>query len=158
MTLDFVYVRRRVETGTRLPTAVAGGLLDPGAGERLACLRQIFDAVGYTGPAARAALGAELGPSYRRADLPLYLERLTAATPLNTLIKVFGLFLWVDEAELRAAVAPLEPDELVALGVVERSGHRVRAAVGCRPGAISCSLTIATMPRPRIRAGTMSWV
>lgn len=130
MTLDFVYVRRRVETGTRLPTAVAGGLLDPGAGERLACLRQIFDAVGYTGPAARAALGAELGPSYRRADLPLYLERLTAATPLNTLIKVFGLFLWVDEAELRAAVAPLEPDELVALGVVERSGHRVRAAVG----------------------------
>src|SRR2546429_340771 len=24
MTLDFVYVRRRVETGTRLPTAVAG--------------------------------------------------------------------------------------------------------------------------------------
>src|SRR3989440_38649 len=130
MTLDFVYVRRRVETGTRRPTAVAQGPADPGASERLACLRQIFDAVGYTGPAARAALGAELGPSYRRADLPLYLERLTAATPLNTLIKVFGLFLWVDEAELRAAVAPLEPDELVALGVVERSGHRVRAAVG----------------------------
>src|SRR2546429_845554 len=95
MTLDFVYVRRRVETGTRLPTAVAGGLLDPGAGERLACLRQIFDAVGYTGPAARAALGAELGPSYRRADLPLYPARLTPPTPPHTLLKLFGLFLWV---------------------------------------------------------------
>src|SRR5260370_17879284 len=126
LALYLVYVGRRAETGTSLPTAIPGARLDPGASERLAGLRQIFDAVGSTGPAARAALGAELGPSYRRVDLPLYLERLTTATPLNTLIKVFGLFLWIHEAELRAAVGPLDPAELVALGLLGPTRPRLR--------------------------------
>src|SRR5260370_39205093 len=115
LALYLVYVGRRAETGTSLPTAIPGARLDPGASERLACLRQIFDAVGYTGPAARAALGAELGPSYRRVDLPLYLERLTTATPLNTLIQGFGLFLWIYGPALPAALGPLQPDALGAL-------------------------------------------
>jgi SAM-dependent methyltransferase len=119
-----------VETGTTSATAITRGARGPEATAQLVRLRQIFEAVGYTGPAARAALGAELGPSYRRVDLPLYLERLATPTPLNTLIKLFGLFLPVDEAELAAAVAPLEPAHLVALGVVERSAGRARAAVG----------------------------
>jgi len=116
-------------TGTGLPLAIARGL-PPDARRRLARLREIFDAVGYMGPAARAALGAELGPSYRRVDLPLYLQRLAARTPLNTLIKLFGLYLWVDESELVAAVEPLEPDDLIALGLIERSDRQVRAVVG----------------------------
>src|SRR2546421_10949634 len=100
MTLDFVYVRRRVETGTRLPTAVAGGLLDPGAGERLACLRQIFDAVGYTGPAAPAAPRAGLGPPHRRGGLSPFPGRPTPANPPHTPLKNFGALPSGDEAPL----------------------------------------------------------
>lgn len=119
-----------METGITPAIRFADGPPDSDASDRLLRLRQVFDAVGYTGAAAYQALGAELGPNHRRMDLPLYLRRLAAPAPLHTLIKLFGLYLWVPEAELRQVVAPLEPEELVALGLVERGPLGVRAAVG----------------------------
>ena len=117
-------------TDTTSQTPLAEALSEPTARERLGQLRRLFDSIGYTGPATRAALGPEFGSAYRRMDGPLYLARLAAPTPLNTLIKLFGFYLWVDEEEVRAATAPIAPSELVSLGLVERSGRRFRATVG----------------------------
>lgn len=77
----------------------------------------------------RKALGAEIGPAHLRKDLPLYLRRLAAPTPLHTLIKLFSLGQWIGEAEAAAAVAPVPLGDLTAAGLVERGPFGVRALV-----------------------------
>jgi methylase of polypeptide subunit release factors len=93
-------------------------------------LKAVFERHGYAGPAAREALGAELGPSYLRLDLPLYLRRLAEPRPLHTLIKLFGLFEPVCERDAEAAFLPLGLEAVAAMGLVERRGSEVHARVG----------------------------
>jgi SAM-dependent methyltransferase len=108
---------------TRIP-------LDPDISEDLARLRDVIAGHGFLGGAARKALGAEIGPAHVRKDLPLYLRRLAAPTPLNTLIKLFSLDRVVSETDARGAIAPLSLDGVIAAGLLERREGGVSARVG----------------------------
>ncbi|HEX9243771.1 MAG TPA: methyltransferase [Anaeromyxobacter sp.] len=93
-------------------------------------LKTVFTQHGYLGPEAMAALGGAFGESHRRVDLPLYLRRLATPRPLHVLIRLFGLFAPVNEAEARGALAPLTPEGLERAGLVERCDGQLRAKVG----------------------------
>jgi SAM-dependent methyltransferase len=93
-------------------------------------LRSVLERNGYLGPEARDVLGVPLGTEPLRLDLPLYERRLAASRPLHTLVKLFGLYLGVDEADARAAFAPLSVDDFVGMGLVERDDGRIRPCVG----------------------------
>jgi len=93
-------------------------------------LKAILAGHGYLGPEALAALGGPLAGAHRRVDLPVYLRRLPPGAPLSALVRLFGLFAPVGEREAREAVAPIELDEVEAMGLVARRGREVQARCG----------------------------
>lgn len=92
-------------------------------------LREVLAGHGFLGDAVREAVGARIGPAHLRKDLPLYLRRLAAKTPLHTAIKLFGIGQWVEEAAAAEAVAPIALDRLVAAGLLEAGPRGVRCRV-----------------------------
>ena len=94
----------------------------------IATLRSILDRHGFTGAAVGEAIGSPLfGSAHLRDDLPIYLRRIDAPTPLNTLIKLFVLDRSVDESRARQAVAPLELDDVRDMGLIEDGPRGIRA-------------------------------
>jgi hypothetical protein len=94
-------------------------------------LRAVLDGHGFTGTGVVDALGPALASTraHMRDDLPLYLRRVSAPTPLNTLIKLFVLDRSVDEARAAAAFAPLDLDAIRELGLIEDGPRGVRAGL-----------------------------
>ena len=105
-------------------------MLDPGRLDGIARLRSALEAHGYLRPEATQALHVPFGSEPRRVDLPLYLRRLAAPTPLHALIKLFGLHVPVSEAQARAALAPLTLEAAEELGIVTRVLGEVHPRVG----------------------------
>lgn len=105
-------------------------MLDPERHDDIARLRSALEAHGYLRPEAAEALGVPFGSEPRRVDLPLYVRRLAAPTPLNALIKLFALHVPVPDAEARAALAPLPLDAAQELGVVACLRGEVHPRVG----------------------------
>jgi hypothetical protein len=114
----------------RAPAAFAGPL-NAADVSRIAEFRRLLDRHEFAGEAVPAALGAALpiGKFHYRDDLPVYLRRLAARTPINTLIKLFVLDQPIDDALVRDAIAPLDVEDLGRLGLVEDDAHGVRATV-----------------------------
>lgn len=92
-------------------------------------LREVLASHGFLGDAVRDAVGARIGADHLRRDLPLYLRRLGALTPINTLIKLLTLGLWVEERAAEAALSPVAVDDLVAARLLERGPQGVRGLV-----------------------------
>ncbi len=105
-------------------------MLDHELRGEIARLRSALESRGYLRPEAAQAIGVPIGDDPRRIDLPLDLRRLDKSSPLHTLIRLFALHVPVEEADARVALQPLELDEAVALGVVERRGGLVVPSVG----------------------------
>lgn len=97
----------------------------------IATLRSVLERHGYTGSAVLDALGAPLAStrSHMRDDMPLYLRRVAAPTPINTLIKLFVLDRSVDESRAAEAFAPLDIDDVRDLGLIADGPRGVRACV-----------------------------
>lgn len=109
--------------------AVFDGPLDASNASTLAALRDALDTHGFTAGGGIDALGPPLpsGKAHLRDDLPFYLRRLEAPTPINTLVKLFMLDRTVDEAAAAAAFAPLDVDAVRDLGLLERAARGIRA-------------------------------
>lgn len=91
-------------------------------------LRSVLERHGFTGTAVVDALGTALfNKAHQRDDLPLYLRRVAAPTPINTLVKLFVLDRSVDPARAAAAFAPIDLDDLRDLGLIEDGPRGVRA-------------------------------
>lgn len=90
-------------------------------------LRAVLDQHGFTGTAVVDALGLPFGKSHLRDDMPLYLRRLAAPTPINTLVKLFVLDRSVDESRAAAAFAPLDLDQIRDIGLIEDGPRGIRA-------------------------------
>ena len=116
---------------TAAAAPVFAGPLDTRNRDAISAFRRVLDTHGFAGAAVPAALGGTMRSDFHlRVDLPLYLRRLAAPAPLNTLIKLFVLDQWVEEGEARRALAPLEVDDVRALGLVDLDASRgVRAVV-----------------------------
>jgi SAM-dependent methyltransferase len=104
-------------------------MLDAGREDLIAGLRAVLDVHRYAGPEATQALGAPIGSEHRDVDRPLYLRRLEAPRPLNTLIRMFALHQAAREGEARSAFAPLPLEELAELGLVQLEPGWVRPLV-----------------------------
>jgi hypothetical protein len=94
-------------------------------------LRSVLDRHGFTTGGVIDALGSALpfNKSHMRDDMPLYLRRVAAPTPINTLVKLFVLDRSVDEARAAAAFAPLDLDAVRDLGLIEDGPRGVRACL-----------------------------
>lgn len=116
-------------TAVTATPAVFDGPLSIANPSALAALRKVLDRHGYTSPAALAALGPPLpfGSGHRRDDVPCYLRRLEAPTPLNTLIRLFVLGCSVARELAAEAFAPLGLDEVIEIGVIESGPDGIRA-------------------------------
>ena len=92
-------------------------------------LRSVLDRHGFTSGAVVEALGSALpfGKAHQRDDLPLYLRRLSAPTPINTLVKLFVLDRSVDAGRASQAFAPIDLDDLRDFGLLEEGPRGVRA-------------------------------
>lgn len=113
------------------PAVVFAGPLTITDRAAAATLRAVLARHGFLGAAVNDAFGAALpfNKFHLRDDLPLYLRRLAANTPINTLVKLFVLDRWVDEAAAAEAVAPLDLDELRAMGLIQHGPSGVRACL-----------------------------
>jgi len=93
-------------------------------------LREVFRRAGYT-EAALAKLFQ--GRNEQNVDLPVALLRTEASTSFNTLARLFALHLVVAEDGLRAAVAPVNLEQLFDTGMIERVPDGVRATAQLSP-------------------------
>jgi SAM-dependent methyltransferase len=112
-------------------TAVFEGPLNPADLRAVAEFRRMLDRYDFAGASVLAAFGGALpvGKFHYREDLPLYLRRLAAPTPINTLIKLFVLDQWLDETAVRHAIDPVAVDDLRGMGLIEDGPLGVRAQV-----------------------------
>ena len=99
----------------------------------VARFREVLDRAGYTAEHVRAALGHEGATRVRRTDVPVHRRRLTGATELETLLRIFWLGDDVERKEAARALRPLTPEALAALGLLETSAGGVRGSVRLVP-------------------------
>jgi len=116
---------------TSLPArgGTADGPLSIADASAIRQLRSILEQHGYTGTAVVDALGTALpfGKSHMRDDMPLYLHRLAAPSPINTLIKLFVLDRSVDASRAAQAFAPLDLDQVREIGLIEDGPRGIKA-------------------------------
>lgn len=97
-------------------------------------LRDRLAAVGYRADAVLEAVGGEgEGLAPRPAQVPLVLRRLPPGRPLSTLIRLFLLGLEVSRAEAAKALAPLRPERIARMGLVDVHGGTVSPAARLVP-------------------------
>lgn len=101
--------------------------------EGIARLRTALE--GFTADGVHGLLGLAGQAALARGDLAGVRRLVPAGERLGTLINLFLLGRRVDEAEARAALAPLPLQTAQAGGVVEVSGGSVRALLDIRPYA-----------------------
>jgi methylase of polypeptide subunit release factors len=90
---------------------------------------------GYIQPAlARTVELEDTGkPFDLRMDVIAVLQRTAEVTPYNTLVRLFVLARPVSEEEARAALAPVELEQLLALGLLRKSDGGIRAEAALLP-------------------------
>ena len=106
------------------------GLDDPGA---VSTLGTLLVAAGYTTDGLKERLGVDGELHARASDIPVYLQRVAEGKPLDTLIRLFFLGDPVSWRDAAAALPGLDPDRLVAAGVLEAPDDDVRATVRLVP-------------------------
>lgn len=96
-------------------------------------LRSALIRVGYDADTLLEALGADAHAALGRSE-PVPVRRAArAAGELGTLIRLLLLGDALPESEVAAALAPVELDQAVAAGLLEREGDQLRAALDLRP-------------------------
>jgi len=94
-------------------------------------LRRSLEAAGYTEAGiGRILLRRETGEP---RDLAVALRRTAGGTPFHTLVRLFMLAQAVPEDAVRAALAPVNLEGLVALGLLRRCPEGVRAEATLMP-------------------------
>jgi SAM-dependent methyltransferase len=119
--------------------------------EGIALLRQRLEEAGFTTAAVRDALATEVATGRDSAELPLYMHMLEGGGALATLIKLFLLDLDVPAADAEAALEGLPLERLGTMGVLDRHGDRVKAAIELVPTEdllIACDAFQKELTRP----------
>jgi SAM-dependent methyltransferase len=117
-------VTRSGETGVPLRADDTGTIED---------LRAALDRGGYTAAVLTELLGG--GKPFARdlAEIPYHRRLLPEGTPLKTIVELFLFGLPVAEDEAAAALEPLTPERLEALGLVVRADTQVESLVDLVP-------------------------
>jgi len=104
-------------------------------GEDLTPLARVLERHGYVGATLARLADLEVlgGRSEVDLDVAAILRRTAAPSPLNTLVRLFLLARSVSEEAARQALAPVDPDRLLAIGLLTRDVSGVRAEVALVP-------------------------
>ena len=101
--------------------------------EALKGVRAALDAAGYTRDNIRAALNTDQHLSALPGEVVVFERRLGGRTPLETLMKFFLIGSPVEASDLEASLPSVPAAELERLGLVERTGGRVRCPLRIIP-------------------------
>ena len=96
-------------------------------------LREVLAQADFTDRGVAQTLGGETIRSASSQDVPLLLRRTGRATPQDTLIRLFLIGVPVEADAASKAVAPMQLEEWVRLGLLELRGTSVVAAVQLVP-------------------------
>jgi methylase of polypeptide subunit release factors len=107
------------------------GPFQPELGVDLTPLQRALETHGYTEAAVSETVGS--GDAGGPADLHAALRRTDAATPYNTLVRLFVLARPVDEAAAQDALAPATLASLAEVGLLQREGDSIRAVAALIP-------------------------
>ena len=103
---------------------------DPDTPQRL---REVLAHADFTSRGIAQTLGAETVRSASSQDVPLLLRRTGGATPQETLIRLFFIGVPVDADAAAKAVAPMQLEEWVRLGLLELRGTSAVGSVQVMP-------------------------
>ena len=120
----------RILVGTEGSTQPTPSPEDIGA---LSTLGTLLVAAGYTAEGLKVQLGVEGELQARAADIPLHRQRVADGKPLDALIRLFFLGDRLSWQQAATALPGLDPDRLVAAGILEAVGDDVRATVRLVP-------------------------
>jgi methylase of polypeptide subunit release factors len=98
-------------------------------------LRGVLDDAGYSQKGVLESLGGESVVAALGGAVPLLLRQTSGGTARDTLIRLFLIGTAVDADAASKAVAPMKLDDWVELGLVQRQGTTVVAAVRLMPFA-----------------------
>ncbi len=117
--------------------------------EGITLLRAALERGEYTGEGFKRVLAEERNVREDPTALAAELRRLSADDPTATLIKLFHFGVGAGAAEAEAALAPLELDRLVAMGVLARTPAGVEPLMGISPisGIFIASDSFELIPR-----------
>lgn len=104
-------------------------------GGDLTRLRRAMEGHGYTAEALAqiAATGSPGDPLQSPWDIAAMLRRTGQETPLHTLVRLFVLARPVPAESARAALAPVDPEDLVDLGLLARDAAGLRSTLAVVP-------------------------
>lgn len=110
-------------------------------------LGTLLVAAGYTADGLKERLGADMNVRVLEA-------RLTDTSPLNTLIRLFLVGTPLSWQEVAKALPGLDPDRLVAAGVLEPAGEDLKATVRLVPAK---DVLVVHEPGAEPPPGPTSW-
>ena len=87
--------------------------------QRLAALRSVLVAAGFTPEGVLSAIGVKDSVSIKESDVLLLMQRTKAGTPLDTLIRLFLMEAPVDVSALQRAIEPMGCAEWAEMGLIE---------------------------------------
>lgn len=94
--------------------------------DEVARVRDLFEQAGYTVEGVRNLLGPVAGAALARDEIVPALRVSCGQTPLESLLRLFWL-------QVPVPASTLPTDDLIALGLAERSGDEVRARLHVEP-------------------------
>lgn len=106
---------------------------DAGADPMFVRLRASLERSHYGSDAVCELLGIKSGHSLSERDLPALLSLTAADTALNTLVRLFLIGVPVPIEQVRAASAPMSPEEWAAAGLVAIEGGDVAGRIKLVP-------------------------
>jgi hypothetical protein len=95
-------------------------------------LRRVLEDAGYTSSAVSATVGMD-NLTGRSCDRAVALRRTAAASPYNTLIRLFLMCQPAAEDAVQAALAPMDPKPLFEVGLLTRVAGGIKAQAALLP-------------------------
>ncbi len=114
--------------------------------DRIRRFRADLDRLGFVGQRIDAGDGSS--PSFSPEERPRLLRRTDSTDPLAVLIRLFQLGGTVDPSRLAEAIAPADPADWAALGLIEQEGEGEGKGVRARLSLTSFSETVFAHDSP----------
>lgn len=109
-----------------------GGPFRLDQGDNLTALRRVLEEAGYVESALAKTVVMDAATG-RPSDISVVLRRTAESSPYNSLIRLFLLARAVPEETARVALAPMDLEPLLSVGLLRRGGQGIQAQAALLP-------------------------